>query len=199
LSHYSRFVKLHFHLPFQQSSYKHCSSKFDPFFTSMGHYTLTVLKNSFWSSLTTSLCVLPNQTRTRRGSWGLMKTKSPLLKSKQGVCGSWFQVFGPTIRTNEQVFWINNRHYGRHCGRLSHNSTSNCYKAKNLPKDWTFEQVKVLTNVIKYPSNFHYVSCALFHVFKLFLSFLWNNNNLHEKFNLFCTFKQAFKHSTILL
>ncbi len=28
--------------------------------------------------------------------------------SKWGICESWLQVFGPIIRTHDQVFWINN-------------------------------------------------------------------------------------------
>ncbi len=44
-----------------------------------------ILKFSFCSSLTTSHYVIPIHTRTRRGSWGFIKTKSPFLKSLNGV------------------------------------------------------------------------------------------------------------------
>ncbi len=33
--------------------------------------------------------------------------------SKQGACKIWLQVLGPTIRTNDRIFWINNQHCGR--------------------------------------------------------------------------------------
>ncbi len=67
-----------------------------PFFNGTHHCTLTILKNSFWSSLITSLCVLPNQIGTRKGSWSFTGTKSPLLRSLNGVyVGASFKFLGP--------------------------------------------------------------------------------------------------------
>jgi hypothetical protein len=61
------------------------------------------LKFSFWSTFTTSLCVLPTQIRTRKGSWSFTRTKFPLLRSLNGgVCENRLQVLRFTIRTNDQ-------------------------------------------------------------------------------------------------
>ncbi len=102
LSHYYESIKLHFHLPFQQSSYKCCSSKFEPFFIKTHHWTFTILKFSFCSFVTTSHCVFPIHIGTRKGSWGFTKTKSPFgcMPSKR------FQTLWPTIRTHDWVFCI---------------------------------------------------------------------------------------------
>jgi len=84
-NHCSRFLKLHFHLPFQQFSYRCRSSKFDPFFTRIHHWTLTILKYSISLSLTTSPSPFPIQRGTRSWSCDHKSIKSPTLKSINGV------------------------------------------------------------------------------------------------------------------
>jgi hypothetical protein len=79
------FIKLHFHMPFQQSSNICHSSKFHLFFTRTHHRTFTILKHSFFSSLITSPYAFPIQKGTRFGSCGLMNTKSPTLKFLNGM------------------------------------------------------------------------------------------------------------------
>lgn len=72
-----------------------------------------ILKFSFCSSLTTSHYVLPIHTITRRGSWGFIKTKSPFLKSLNGVYTKKnFKILWPTIRMHDRVFCIINFHLG---------------------------------------------------------------------------------------
>jgi len=78
-SHCFGFAKLHFHMPFQQSSYK-CSSKFDLFYMKTHHWTLTILKYSFFSSLITAHSAFPIQRGIGSRSCGLMSTKSPTLR-----------------------------------------------------------------------------------------------------------------------
>ncbi len=58
--------------------------------------------------------------------------------SKWGVCKNYFQVLGPTIKdkwlgllNQQSALWM--------ATQLSHNSTYNYLKAKNIPKEWTFE------------------------------------------------------------
>jgi hypothetical protein len=96
LNHYYGMGELHFHLAFQQSSYKCCSFEFDLYFIGTHHSTITILKNSFWSSLTTSLYVIPIHIRTRMRSCSLMITKSSLLRSLNGVYAKTiFKFLGP--------------------------------------------------------------------------------------------------------
>jgi len=47
--------------------------------------------------------------------------------------------------------------------QLSHNSTLNCWKAKSPPKEWTFEQTRVLTNATKHPPNNPHIDSSSFH------------------------------------
>ncbi len=90
------------------------------------------------------------------------KKNSIVKKFKHGVCGSWLQVLGPTIRTNLGLGLPNQQLPLWTTIQLSRKSTSNCCKAKSLMKEWTFEQVKVFTNGIKYPyRNPHMESSSL--------------------------------------
>jgi len=58
-----------------------------------------------------TLCSQPNKDKER--IMKLHKNKISIVEnSKWGVCGNQLQVLGPTIRTNDQIFRITNRHYG---------------------------------------------------------------------------------------
>ncbi len=53
--------------------------------------------------------------------------------------------------------------------QLPHNSIYNCWKAKSLPKEWTFEQARVLINGTKHPHNNPHIDSFSLHKLSLLL------------------------------
>jgi hypothetical protein len=68
--------------------------------------------------------------------------------------------------------------------RLSHNSTYNCWKAKSLPKKWTFEQARVLTNATKYPPNNPHIDSSSLHKLRFIFMPCFQNSTYFDNLAL---------------
>jgi hypothetical protein len=145
LSHCFGFAKLHFHLSNFSTNVIHPNLTFFEWHPPLHPHYFDKFILIIFDNIT--LC----SSQPNRDKEKVMKPHENKISiveiSKWGVCGTPLQVLAHN--KEKQVDFPNQQPALWIATQLLHNSTSDCCKAKSLPKEWSLEQAKVLINTIK--------------------------------------------------